>query len=547
MNTKKPTKSRLNRLEFNKKIESQFSKEIVFNYKSKEQDLKSRKTLLSAYSKYKQILDEIENMKNKKEEIEKNKEAAMKAASFNEKLREDYEFNKERSRKEFEVFLKERQREALSKLKEEQRKSVENEEEMRRKRLKKEVRQREIQKSREKVNFLRSKFENERENEVNDYITRNINENQSITQVISQAYHMKGNKIDYSTTKFHSISIYKHGFTGEDNDFNANQKAELEKERLELKRRSKEKRKKSFEEFIDEKSYEAMKEIKTKENLKKLEEELRRINKMRSVKIGLGSNEKVVVQVKSKSKGKSVGKEYKIKRKIKDYSNNNDYNNIDYNTYNNEYNNNDLNTYNNDYNNNDYNNENNDYNNDYNNEYDNENKESNLSDSNKNNNNSYLMNSTNPFNNNIKNSVIVTNNHSLYTKNLPLKSNTHFEKDNFLNDLLVNNRKYENEKDNPSNPINTVKFLENTNDNPYVHVDDVKNLDILNNLYNEIEKYNHDSTCHIGEQDLKIDSSSFKSNPEIIEERKEEKDSKWKMDKKELFKRRKELIKNKKY
>lgn len=542
MNTKKPTKSRLNRLEFNKKIESQFSKEIVFNYKSKEQDLKSRKTLLSAYSKYKQILDEIENMKNKKEEIEKNKEAALKAASFNEKLREDYEFNKERSRKEFEVFLKERQREALSKLKEEQRKSDENEEEMRRKRLKKEVRQREIQKSREKVNFLRSKFENERENEVNDYITRNINENQSITQVISQAYHMKGNKIDYSTTKFHSISIYKHGFTGEDNDFNANHKAELEKERLELKRRSKEKRKKSFEEFIDEKSYEAMKEIKTKENLKKLEEELRRINKMRSVKIGLVSNEKVVVQVKSKSKGKSIGKEYKVKRKIKDYSNNNDYNNDDLNTYNNDYK--DYNNENNE-NNNDYNNDYN--NNDYNNEYDNENKESNLSDSNKNNNNSYLMNSTNPFNNNIKNSVIVTNNHSLYTKNLPLKSNTHFEKDNFLNDLLVNNRKYENEKDNPSNSINTVKFLENTNDNPYVHVDDVKNLDILNNLYNEIEKYNHDSTCHIVEQDLKIDSSSFKSNPEIIEERKEEKDSKWKMDKKELFKRRKELIKNKKY
>lgn len=93
----------------------------------------------------------------------------------------------------------------------------------------------------------------------------------------TQIYHPNGNKIDYSTSRFHSIVVIRHDDELKEKYINANEKAAIEVEKTKGRVKSKEKSLEKFKKEMNVNSLEIQKKLKAKENLKKLEDNLKGI------------------------------------------------------------------------------------------------------------------------------------------------------------------------------------------------------------------------------------------------------------------------------
>ena len=141
---------------------------------------------------------------------------------------------------------------------------------------------------------------------------------------------------------------------------------------------------------------------------------------------------------------------------------------------------------------------------------------------------SYLMNSTNPFNNNIQNSL---NKNPFLTKKI------------FEQSPLV---QYSTSNNNFNSPDNLIQELMSHNNNS----NNDKNR-IINNLFEEIDNYSnaYQIKAKVNNFEDLINQNNLERDQfeEDLNNNKNKKDNKWKMNTEELLKRRKELMKSKKY
>jgi hypothetical protein len=180
---------------------------------------------------------------------------------------------------EFQEFMRDKGKKALEYFKRENEIKKAKENETKKLKLKIKIKQEENEKSRKITeNFREIKnLEKQKEDEDN----KNFKSPNAIEKIYN-CFHNLGNKIDYSNTRFHNVVVVKHDEEELNEFISAQEKAIQEAFKTENNRKIK---KKSIEKFIDEtklSSKQILKKEIAKENLKKLQEELNKINDFRN-------------------------------------------------------------------------------------------------------------------------------------------------------------------------------------------------------------------------------------------------------------------------
>jgi len=185
----------------------------------------------------------------------------------------------ERKNIEFQEFMRDKGKKALEYFKKENEFKMAKEKEIKKTELKSKVKQIEIEKSKILAENFREAKNLEKQKEDEDLLNY---QRPNIIEKVYKSFHNLGNKIDYSNTRFHNVVVVKHD-EEELNDFiSAQEKAVQESLKNE---NTKKLKKKSLEKFIDDtkiNSKDILKKEKAKENLKKLQEELNKINDFRN-------------------------------------------------------------------------------------------------------------------------------------------------------------------------------------------------------------------------------------------------------------------------
>lgn len=219
----------------------------------------------------------MDNLKNEKEKIIKNFQQASVDAENNNKILMDYLEKLDNKKREFQEFMKDKGKKALEYFKNQNDKKKEIEDDIKKLELKNNVRKTEKEKSKILAENYREVKNLEKQKQDEDY--QNYNK-PNVIQKIYNCFHNLGNKIDYSNTRFHNVVVVKHD--DELDEFITAQEKAIE-ENLKSENTKKIK-KKSLEKFIDNtkvNSREILKKEKAKGNLKKLQEELDKLNDFR--------------------------------------------------------------------------------------------------------------------------------------------------------------------------------------------------------------------------------------------------------------------------
>lgn len=175
--------------------------------------------------------------------------------------------------------MKEKGKKALDYFKEQINLKSKKENEINKIELKNQIKKQENEKGRKIAeNFREEKNLEKKKIEENE---RNFNKPNAIEKIY-QRFHNMGNKIDYSTTRFHNVVVVKHDEEEIDKFISAQEKAIDENLKTENIKKIK---KKSMEKFKDEtklNAKELIRKEKAKNNLDKLQEELNKINDFRN-------------------------------------------------------------------------------------------------------------------------------------------------------------------------------------------------------------------------------------------------------------------------
>jgi hypothetical protein len=193
-------------------------------------------------------------------------------AEKNEKMLQNYLATLERKRNEFNNFMELKGKEALAHVKRNQELKLQMKEEITRIEAKKKVKSEEIQKAHQVAQNYR---------EANEKQDESVFQEPGIFYKVNQAFHNMGNKVDYSTTRFHNIMVIRHEDDVTQEFISAHEKAEQEIEKKEERQRSKNQVINDFNNQTKINSVQLMRKEKAKENLKKLEVELDRIKEAR--------------------------------------------------------------------------------------------------------------------------------------------------------------------------------------------------------------------------------------------------------------------------
>ncbi len=218
-------------------------------------------------------------LKQEKDKLIANFKQSTKDADNNNKILLEYLEKLERKNIEFQDFMKDKGKKALEYFKKESEMKKQKENEIKNIELKNKVKQDEIVKSKKLAENYRELKNLERQKEDEDY--RNFQKPNALEKIYN-SFHNLGNKIDYSNTRFHNVVIVKHDEEELNEFISAQEKAVKESLKSENIRKIK---KKSIEKFVDLtkiNSKEILKKEKAKENLKKLQEELNKINDFRN-------------------------------------------------------------------------------------------------------------------------------------------------------------------------------------------------------------------------------------------------------------------------
>ena len=243
---------------------------------------------------YKNLIKEIETLQKQKEEFIKNRQQAQIDKEKERILMEEYNEKMKQKKAQFDIFMKQKGKEAFEYLKKMNEIKKQFEEEIHRYEKKKKVKENETLKSKEIIDKFREEEEKKKNEEMQNYNEGTMN----VLYKITTPFHNNGNKIDYSTTRFHNIVVMKH----EENldkelNMNAYQKAEIEREKSAERKKLKEKKLKEFQENEEKNFKELIRKQKAKENLERLNAEFDRLNQEKkknkknlSGKINLNAN-----------------------------------------------------------------------------------------------------------------------------------------------------------------------------------------------------------------------------------------------------------------
>ena len=285
---------RINRIREAKDLEREWSKEILDLYKQYQLQRQKQEEYLEIIEMYKNLIKEIETLQKQKEDFIKNRQQAEIDKEKERILIEEYNEKMKQKKLQFDIFMKQKGKEAFEYLKKMNDIKKQFEEEIHRYEKKKKVKENETIKSKEIIDKYREEEQKKKYEEMQNYNEGTMN----VLYKITTPFHNNGNKIDYSTTRFHNIIVMKH----EENldkelNMNAFQKAEIEREKSAERKKLKEKKLKEFQEKEEKNFKELIRKQKAKENLERLNAEFDRINQEKkknkknlSGKINLNAN-----------------------------------------------------------------------------------------------------------------------------------------------------------------------------------------------------------------------------------------------------------------
>ena len=285
---------RINRIREAKELEREWSKEMIDLYKQYQLQRQKQEEYLEIIEMYKNLIKEIETLQKQKEEFIKNRQQAQIDKEKERILMEEYNEKMKQKKAQFDIFMKQKGKEAFEYLKKMNDLKKQFEEEIHRYEKKKKVKENETLKSKEIIDKFREEEEKKKNEEMQNYNEGTMN----VLYKITTPFHNNGNKIDYSTTRFHNIVVMKH----EENldkelNMNAYQKAEIEREKSAERKKLKEKKLKEFQENEEKNFRELIRKQKAKENLERLNAEFDRLNQEKkknkknlSGKINLNAN-----------------------------------------------------------------------------------------------------------------------------------------------------------------------------------------------------------------------------------------------------------------
>ena len=285
---------RVNRIREAKELEREWSKEMIDLYKQYQLQRQKQEEYLEIIEMYKNLIKEIETLQKQKEDFIKNRQQAQIDKEKERILMEEYNEKMKQKKAQFDIFMKQKGKEAFEYLKKMNDLKKQFEEEIHRYEKKKKVKENETLKSKEIIDKFREEEEKKKNEEMQNYNEGTMN----VLYKITTPFHNNGNKIDYSTTRFHNIVVMKH----EENldkelNMNAYQKAEIEREKSAERKKLKEKKLKEFQENEEKNFKELIRKQKAKENLERLNAEFDRLNQEKkkikknlSGKINLNAN-----------------------------------------------------------------------------------------------------------------------------------------------------------------------------------------------------------------------------------------------------------------
>lgn len=297
---RKSNQIQIDRLRATKLIEKKYSQEVISNFKYKENEVKLKDEFTTVIQQYKEMCKEIEDLKSKKQEMIDAQTVSQKLTEEKNLMLKNYLDELDSKKKKFDEFMKEKGKEALQRLKKENEEKKQKIEEIKCYEQKKVIKEAATSKARYTAQTIKRKDLENKAKEQLEIMNEKDNPNDL---KIRQIYHPFGNKIDYSTTKFHNVLIVRHeiekgGIGANEHLIDSRERAKVESNITKQRTTSKELSKTKFDKEIKMNSYEAIKELKKKESLAKLEKELKQLNMVRATQIKC--------RIKSKSKEKVI-------------------------------------------------------------------------------------------------------------------------------------------------------------------------------------------------------------------------------------------------
>ena len=199
--------NRLKRIKEAKDLDIQWSHQIVQANRENEEIRKQQEEYKGAVEQYKNILQMIEELKRNKElYIKKQEESEIENEKEKQRQYEEMMRMQEKKRQ-FDIFLKQKGIEASNYIKDMQEEKNRQHEELHRCEKKKQTKFEENLKTKKIIdNYLIKKEKEIMEEKINASNPGTMD----VLYTITNPFHNNGNKIDYSTTRFHNVTIERH-------------------------------------------------------------------------------------------------------------------------------------------------------------------------------------------------------------------------------------------------------------------------------------------------------------------------------------------------
>ena len=270
--TLKKQEMKANRIKETKQLELNYSKEVCALYREYQNQLQRQKEYQDVVEIYRSKIQEIEELKQTREEIIRAKEQAEIDQERERVLYEEYLRKMEIKKKQFDKFMKQKGAEAFEYFRKLKQTKDQLNEEIYRYDRKRQTKNEFTDKAKNVVSKYKEEQKKIEEENKNDNNTMNI------LYKLTTPFHNNGNKIDYSTTRFHNVVVLKH------NDdiseyINAFDRAKEESEKVQQRKKEKETKIENFNKNTEKNYKEIIRKNKAKENLAQLTAQLDKITK----------------------------------------------------------------------------------------------------------------------------------------------------------------------------------------------------------------------------------------------------------------------------
>ena len=273
--------NRLKRIKEAKDLDKKWSKKVVEANRENELQKKQKEEYIGAIEKFKNINQMIKELERSKEMYIKKQEESEIEKEKEKQMRYENMLKEKEKKKQFDIFIKQKGIEASNYIKNEKEEEDRKYEELHRCEKKKQTKYEENIKTKKVIdNYIIKK-----EKEINEEKMNVLNPNtMDVLYTITNPFHNNGNKIDYSTTRFHNITIERHNNNLKEEinlKINAYEKAKIEEENTKKIINEKNNKLKEFKKNEKINYREQINKNRAKENLEKLNNEIQQFNKMK--------------------------------------------------------------------------------------------------------------------------------------------------------------------------------------------------------------------------------------------------------------------------